>query len=778
MSLAPQRVRYLALLTTVAATASLLNPAVSPTAHAGPDDGKVIGTREHIDAPKTYWTGNTFELRAKDATPLDDAVLWVGKGYSGSDGSPQYQYILPDNGTMNDIGKPGEIYYAAPRTPSWNQDPIWWGYGADSDLPLEQFQNGSASMDLLGVEGPGDVEFFADLGEAAGPERLLGTTPGAPKSVKLHKGLHVHISTLFTKPGRYVLTYRSTARALDGTLIASQPQHLAVQVGGRSPLETPTPSLRERYDAAPAGNAADVQGNTLAIAPTGKENLSTITFDTPSKANGTVTLLNDGYFLTDLPVKDGHAEWEEMLGPRSGSLQAVFTPEGAGARWISAPLAYAAGGSASTSESATAWTDNTGTTRTLQSTDEVTPADTTVRTRLEKVSDDVIKLTVDADPLFSGFLEGGLYDTPQDTAATQDIQLNVHEGHGEALIPYSSWMNGSTVRFNITPLATVRTGAAQLPLSEKLDLSSPLEATANLGTGAPAPSPSAAPDPQAERCENRVVLSMGHVDIKATQKGNAFEVALKDETGQHERRAVDRRLEDVVLAVGDNARRPRTKDLAGADFDYLGPLNTKYYLLPQTQNQYVIWPGYNTQELDYSQFKDGVHLNITPKNIPDGAAYGLYIDEGLDGKTSLINSTTGQTSIKTTFASHTHTSWAFTKPGIYDLEVSYSATTKDGTTVASQPQVLRFAIGKEATEHCANSTAASASDAAPAPSSTPSDAARPQGIGSSAAPGSPAGHWWWIAPLLSFLATYAFGLSWWRDHTLRDTLGKLGIRLP
>ncbi|WP_257181163.1 hypothetical protein [Corynebacterium cystitidis] len=35
---------------------ALISPAVSPVgssvAHAGPDDGKIVGTEQHIDAPK------------------------------------------------------------------------------------------------------------------------------------------------------------------------------------------------------------------------------------------------------------------------------------------------------------------------------------------------------------------------------------------------------------------------------------------------------------------------------------------------------------------------------------------------------------------------------------------------------------------------------------------------------------------------------------------------------------------------------------------------------
>ncbi|MHB2252783.1 TIGR03769 domain-containing protein [Corynebacterium aurimucosum] len=60
-------------------------------------------------------------------------------------------------------------------------------------------------------------------------------------------------------------------------------------------------------------------------------------------------------------------------------------------------------------------------------------------------------------------------------------------------------------------------------------------------------------------------------------------------------------------------------------------------------------------------------------------------------------------SIETTFASHTHTNWAFTKPGIYKLEVTYSATTTEGKDISSAPQTLTVAAGDAAIKDCANS---------------------------------------------------------------------------
>ncbi|MFG6303358.1 choice-of-anchor M domain-containing protein, partial [Corynebacterium hesseae] len=199
------------------------------------------------------------------------------------------------------------------------------------------------------------------------------------------------------------------------------------------------------------------------------------------------------------------------------------------------------------------------------------------------------------------------------------------------------------------------------------------------------------------------VLDHGHVDIAVSRDGDKFLTRLKDETAIVDKKTVERPLDDVALAVHDNALRSRPAALNGKEFDYLG--KEKLFLLPQTQEQSIIWPGYNTQALNYKDYKDGkVMLNIKPVEKPEGAEIGLFTTEGLGkGFTPLINSAAGDLSIETTFASHTHSNWVFTKPGIYKLEVSYTATTADGKEISSEPQVLTVAAGDAAIKDCASS---------------------------------------------------------------------------
>ena len=120
-----------------------------------------------------------------------------------------------------------------------------------------------------------------------------------------------------------------------------------------------------------------------------------------------------------------------------------------------------------------------------------------------------------------------------------------------------------------------------------------------------------------------MVLDRGHVDIAVTREGDEFLTRLKDETALVDKKIVERPLDDVVLAVHDNALCSRPAALKGKDFDCLG--KEKFFLLPQTQEQSIIWPGYNTQALDYKHYKDGkITLNIKPVEMPEGAQVGLF----------------------------------------------------------------------------------------------------------------------------------------------------------
>ena len=114
----------------------------------------------------------------------------------------------------------------------------------------------------------------------------------------------------------------------------------------------------------------------------------------------------------------------------------------------------------------------------------------------------------------------------------------------------------------------------------------------------------------------------------------------------------------------------------------MGPVGEKTFLLPQTQNATLSGLAI-TPKLNYKDYKDGVvQLNIKPVSMPEGASFGMWLTGDLGGPGEiLVDSTKDDFTIDTTFPTHTHTNWAFSKPGTYVFEVTYTAETTDGRSL-------------------------------------------------------------------------------------------------
>lgn len=802
-----------------AALFALAGAAPSLPAAAGPDDGKIVTTKGHVDAPKAYWDeqNGTFVLMNEanpyktgaDTYELDKTVNWVGKGYSGRDGKSQYTMTLGDSPSLAFLGEPGQTLYMAPHLTSGNQDPIWAGLGASAKIPTERFRDGVFVTDILSVEGPGRMELFRYNPDDAPADvyRMLSSSSIGWHSWLLDKGSHTHNTTTFTRPGRYVVTYRAVARSTDGRIISSKPSKLVWQVGGMQPVlgdGTPTavPTV-DRYNAAPVGDL-DAAKYVLSVAPhrldadpaknkDADDKLSDITFTAANKnLKGTLTLYNNGYFLTDLPVVNGTATWSEMLGSEGSQLQAVFTPDTSDAnsaeasRWISHKLTYEPGKAESvySDDGNGSWPEEIpDEANTVLSTEQYTPTsmdyDVTVTPNGNGFSTVEVRFK---DPKVRGFLRGGFYaqDDPvypyldlegsvedgvvrftfrdesfykgtalrvkmlthpdmNASASTTEVAANYEPGtkytaHG-ALAPDSAPISDApkpapvdpspSAEPTVAPSAEPSNEPSIAPTTSPSEVPSvpavPSEpapsspAPANPEPSAPAPTspaPSAQPSTPGtpgHQCvpgqiDGRTKISHGHLDIQATLKDRQLSVGLRDDSGIIDADSTVRPLDSVVWTVSENARRVRTERMADEKLNFMGPVGTAFYGLPQTQQSGLPWPGYNTQDIDYSQLRGPVRLHVVPKVMPEGARFGMFT-ESLNGADVLLDSTTGKTTIDIDYATHAHANWVFSEPGQYMFDVHYSATLADGTEVNSPVQQLAVAVGKKASDACSFETA-------------------------------------------------------------------------
>lgn len=827
-----------------AALLALAGAAPSLPAAAGPDDGKIVTTKGHVDAPKAYWDeqNGTFVLMNEanpyktgaDTYELDKTVNWVGKGYSTRDGKSQYTMTLGDSPSLAFLGEPGQTLYMAPHLTYGNQDPIWAGLGASTKVPTERFRDGVFATDILSVEGPGRMELFRYNPDDAPADvyRMLSSSSTGWHSWLLDKGSHTHNTTTFTRPGRYVVTYRTVARSTDGRIISSKPSKLVWQVGGMQPVlgdGTPTavPTV-DRYNAAPVGDL-DTAKYALSVAPhrldadpaknkDADDKLSDITFTAANKnLKGTLTLYNNGYFLTDLPVVNGTATWSEMLGSEGSQLQAVFTPDTSDAnsaeasRWISHKLTYEPGKAESvySDDGNGSWPEEIpDAANTVLSTEQYTPTsmdyDVTVTPNGNGFSTVEVRFK---DPKVRGFLRGGFYAQDDPVYPYLDLEGSIEDGVARFTFRDESFYKGTALRVKMlthpdmnasasttevaakyepgtkytahgalapdsapigdapkpapvdpAPSAEPTVAPTEAPSAEPSEAPSaeptaepsnvpsvspsevptvPAVPTASAEPSAPAPAPSTpapsspapvnptpsapaptSPAPSAEpstpgtpgnqcvpgKIDGRTKISHGHLDIQATLKDRQLSVGLRDDSGIIDADSTVRPLDSVVWTVSENARRVRTERMADEKLNFMGPVGTAFYGLPQTQQSGLPWPGYNTQDIDYSQLRGPVRLHVVPKVMPEGARFGMFT-ESLNGADVLLDSTTGKTTIDIDYATHAHANWVFSEPGQYMFDVHYSATLADGTEVNSPVQQLAVAVGKKASDACSFETA-------------------------------------------------------------------------
>ncbi|MBW3085281.1 hypothetical protein KEM60_01478 [Austwickia sp. TVS 96-490-7B] len=728
-------------LLTVVAALPLLSLLNATSATAGPADGKTVAAHVHVDAPKTFWKNGTFALTSEiggTTYPLAKTVNHLPKGYD-EEGRPQYLFTVPDKAPeLAFLGGVGKTWWMAPAEQARNAT-IWAGFGADTGIPANTFRDSSFSLDLLDVDGPGQVEFFSwyhDEGqEYGGLTRLLSSHDLAYRSSALEPGSHNHITTLFSKPGHYRLTFRTTARHVNGSLITSPPTTMDWQVGGPTPSAQATPSTEARYNAAPAGQVP--ASYTFAItdekSPEGQDKaaagrLSRWRFATGDRSTGTATVLIDGYHMADIPVTNGVGQLVQLPSVDAARYQVVYTPTSGGVRWISPEVTYRRGGSAQTTAA-----QGTGTfpqprpdrPAPAAPRDEVTvaadrPYTATVEPGKYK---NTMRVTVDfKDPAIRGFAQLGFYDKGE-KYPTASWFGTIHQGKWETVIEGADSVQGLNARLGFVPHATMKNlRSHQLNLTDSYEVGRTYagKGVAPRGTTDPARTPSArhaahlssysgadaAPAALVQRSNTeavaaapapgRLILDKGHLDLQALLTGNTLTAKVKDETGIAGPGAVQRDIATVALGVQNHAKTTRTSSMSSKNWDFLGPIGSVNYILPATQKAGLIWPGYSTETIDYSQLNGPVTLTLDKVSGPGDVKLFAMGSLGTGPSLLVDSSKPGMNTISMPTAAHVHSGWVFSKPGVYDVAVRYTAKSKANAALDSGRHTLRILVGKDA----------------------------------------------------------------------------------
>ena len=688
--------------------------ALTPAAAwAGPDQDKEwIVTGQHVDAPIPVWHDdtNSFSLNTINM-PMEKTALWIPKAWTGTGEKDEAksQLVIPaKRPDLAFLGAEGTVLNAAPQTPGPGNTPIWAGLGAGEIGDTDKFEGETYTLDLISVDGPGRMEMFIDNGDSV--SRFLSSHDTAYRSV--YNPRHTHLYTTFTQPGRYVANYKMTARSADGTAIYSSPiTPLVWQVGGADPTDGTIKDIESAYNAARAqrtdGSAATP---TLTLSHhaerehPGDNHLTDITLDTGVTTDtGRAWITVNGYFLTEVGVEGGRATVSELLGADAAAVQAIYIPgDSASARWISQTVQYSqkdtepvtVGGTdtilgPSNPDPAPVWNPDhlPVSSRRVEVSYDLVPGSTDQYTATVRAADPNLRATYkieffeskwDFSPWCSmeGTLGAGGMDTKtQDLGVCQSdpmymrVTLRPHP-LSDAVMTVADASDvtvGSHV--GLTAMLKMRDGASAPEEPEPAPNPTP--------TPAPAPDNGgndATPDPASSLLSDPVEIARGHLDVRLTQAsgegGLTYGLAVKDDSLTNARTSVLRTVGSTTLTVAPNARFVRPASLSDPSYDVLGPVGTATYVLPETQNSDIVWPGLSTEGIDYAALPDGADLTLHLAQAPEGARVAFF-QGGTFGAGAKVHfdSSKGDGLVHTTEATHMHGNWVFSAPGTYRIEV-------------------------------------------------------------------------------------------------------------
>ena len=688
--------------------------ALTPAAAwAGPDQDKEwIVTGQHVDAPIPVWHDdtNSFSLNTINM-PMEKTALWIPKAWTGTGEKDEAksQLVIPaKRPDLAFLGAEGTVLNAAPQNPGPGNTPIWAGLGAGEIGDTDKFEGETYTLDLISVDGPGRMEMFIDNGDSV--NRFLSSHDTAYRSV--YNPRHTHLYTTFTQPGRYVANYKMTARSADGTAIYSSPiTPLVWQVGGANPADGTIKDIVSAYNGARAertdGNAATP---TLTVSHHGERehpgdnHLTDITIDTGVATDtGRAWITVNGYFLTEVPVEGGRAMVSELLGADTAAVQAVYIPgDSASARWISQTVQYSqkdtepvtVGGTdtilgPSNPDPAPVWNPDhlPISSRRVDVSYDLIPGSTDQYTATVRANDPTLRATYKIEFLeskwdFSPWCSmegtlgaGGMDMKTQDLGVCQSdpmfmrVTLRPHP-LSDAVMTVAEASDvtvGSHV--GLTAMLKMRDGIAAPEEPEPAPNPTP----------APAPAPDnggndATPDPASSLLSDPVEIARGHLDVRLTQAsgegGLTYGLAVKDDSLTNARTSVLRTVGSTTLAVAPNARFVRPASLSDPSYDVLGPVGTATYVLPETQNSDIVWPGLSTEGIDYAALPEGADLTLHLAQAPEGARVAFF-QGGTFGAGAKVHfdSTKGDGLVHTTEATHMHGNWVFSAPGTYRIEV-------------------------------------------------------------------------------------------------------------
>lgn len=237
----------------VVALVAALTVTPSPTPEQGAAAGRAVLETGHVDIGPRYGDKRwTVQIHDDTAVPsvwrqASDTVLRV------RDAAVER---VPDDPAYAFLGRPaGSAVHVVPQTQ--NRDVVWIGWNTQDPDVMAAVPRG-VTMNLLGVQGPGDVIVYLQSGNLGAPQVLWRSTKPYPQPLWVETNTHTHANWVFPAPGVYLLAIEIVAELADGQKVAAR-EVLRFAVGDGT-------SVDEAFGARFAGDLP-ASGVTPAAAP-------------------------------------------------------------------------------------------------------------------------------------------------------------------------------------------------------------------------------------------------------------------------------------------------------------------------------------------------------------------------------------------------------------------------------------------------------------------------------------------------------------------------------
>lgn len=212
----------------------------------------------------------------------------------------------------------------------------------------------------------------------------------------------------------------------------------------------------------------------------------------------------------------------------------------------------------------------------------------------------------------------------------------------------------------------------------------------------PDPDPDPDPDlPDESDLEGRLVLGEGHVDVLSVDDtASGLDLRTKDGTRLHDPADVYRDPDDVVFHASPESETVLGEQFANPGYDRVGAPGDVRWLLPDTQQDGVLFAGWDTGGIPGGVLAgDALDLELTGFSGP-GDLVMLTVDDFGDAAVIIDTADALPQAITTAARTHAHANWFFSEPGVYRLTWQATAEAADGTPLASAPQDYLFVVGE------------------------------------------------------------------------------------